>query len=327
VQAVIRTRRAFAGGLALRSGLATLVSATSFAIPDDAFAASGKLRREAESMKSARVKNACKIARMACVAALISFSMTAPHAHPASSQGDGIFAPVISPVASIDRTGRPITAEATQPEPSFAAQMAAGKATGDSYILNFPSGSAGGPCVYNGKGRYLIESTGNLTFQILADCGNLRRAYSFIVCRLNESLRCSEAPWWYFKDRTYAATEQGVVINGSTTILWSDPAAAPGELQTMAAKIKAMNDRFRSDPHAAHTRLISCRNFHPETRSYDIHELPASCLIESLCNGIPNASSLQDGDVIDWNSPLGNYVKQQNKIADVSTWTCWIRTQ
>jgi hypothetical protein len=278
-------------------------------------------------MNSARVNHARQIALAATATLLLSLSTSAPPAQAASSRGDGIFTPVISPVASIDRTGRPITVEVAQPEPSFAAQMTAGKPTGDSYILNFPSGSAGGPCIYSGKGRYLIESTGTLTFQILADCGNLRRAYSFMVCRLNESLRCSEAPWWYFKGRTYSATEQGVVIGASTTIPWSDPSAAPGELQAMVEKIKSVNDVVRADPHAARSRVISCRNFHPETQSYDIHELPASCLIESLCNGIPTAGSLQDGEVIDWNSPLGNYVKLQNKIADVSTWTCWIRMQ
>lgn len=278
-------------------------------------------------MKSVRGKNALAITAIFCAAFFLQFLLHAPLAGATPGQGDGIFTPVISPVASIDKTGRPITVEVMQTEPDLASQMAAGKPTGDSYILNFPSGSAGGPCVYSGAGRYLIESTGNLTFQILANCGNLRRSYSYMICRLNESLRCSEAPWWYFKGRTYVATEQGVVVNGSATIPWSDAAAAPGELQSMAGKIRAMNDRFRNDSRAAHTRLISCRNFHPETRSYDIHELPTSCLIESLCNGIPGASSLQDGDVIDWNSPLGNYVKQQNKIADTSTWTCWIRTQ
>lgn len=278
-------------------------------------------------MKSVRVKSACVIAAIFCGAFFGQFLLRAPLAGGAPGQGDGIFTPVISPLASIDRTGRPITVEVTQPEPSFASQMADGRPTGDSYILNFSSGSAGGPCVYSGAGRYLIESTGNLTFQILANCGNLRRSYSYMICRLNESLRCSEAPWWYFKGRSYAVTAQGVVINSSTTIPWSDLSAAPGQLQAMVAKIKSVNDVVRTDSRAAHSRVISCRNFHPETRSYDIHELPTSCLIESLCNGIPSASSLHDGDVIDWNSPLGNFVKQQNKITDTSTWTCWIRTQ
>lgn len=240
--------------------------------------------------------------------------------------GDGIFTPIISQVA-IDKTGRPITVEVTQPEPSFSALMVSGKPTGDSFVINFPNSTAGGDCAYTGKGRYIIESTGVLTFQILADCGNLRRAYGYMICRLNEDLRCSEGPWWYFKDRKFAATNQGVVINGSTVIPWRDAPEAPQELQVMAGKIKAMNDRFRGDPHVVHSRVISCRDYHPSTKSYAIHELPTTCAIQSLCNGIPSVDSLRDGELIDWNSPVGAYVKQQNKISDVSNWVCWIRTQ
>lgn len=278
-------------------------------------------------MKSTHMKYAATIAAIFTISIVAQLGTVLASAQTKPTPGDGIFTPVISPVAAIDKTGRPITMEVAHAEPGFAAQMIAGRPTGDSYIINFPTSSAGGMCVYNGKGRYMIESTGNLTFQILADCGKLRRAYSYTVCRMSESLNCSDAPWWYFKGRTYSVKEQGVVINGSTTIPWDDPAAAPGRLQAMAAKIKAMNDRFRSDPHAAHARMISCRNFHPETKSYNISELSTSCLIKSLCNGIPSVDSLHDGDVIDWNTPEGEYVKKQNKITDTSIWTCWIRTQ
>jgi hypothetical protein len=148
-----------------------------------------------------------------------------------------------------------------------------------------------------------------------------------MICRLNEDLRCGEGPWWYFKDRTFAVTNQGVVINGSTVHPWKNASEAPQQLQAMAAKIKSMNDRFRNDPHVVHSRRISCRHFHPSTRSYEIHELATTCLVKSLCNDIPNVDSLRDGEAIDWNSPVGNYVKQQNKISDVSDWVCWLRTQ
>lgn len=278
-------------------------------------------------MKCTHLKRATKIAAVFIFFFGGLFCLVAASAQTKAAPGDGIFTPVISPVAAIDKTGRPITMEVAHPEPGLAAQMVTGRPTGDSYIISFPTSSAGGMCVYNGKGRYMIESTGNLTFQILADCGKLRRAYGYIVCRMSESLNCSDAPWWYFKGRTYVATERGIVINGSTMIPWDDPAAAPGQLQTMASKIKEMNDRFRGDPHALHTRMISCRNFHPETKSYNISEISTSCLIKSLCDGIPSVDSLRDGDVVDWNTPVGEYVKKQNKISDTSTWTCWIRTQ
>jgi len=273
------------------------------------------------------VKKPLYIVAIFCVAISVRCPLAAVSAQSEPTQGDGIFTPRVSPVASIDKTGRPITIDVVQPEPSFAASMVAGKPTGDSYIINFSTSSAGGPCIYTGKGRYLIENTGTLTFQILADCGKLRRAYSYMICALDEELRCGEAPWWYFKDRRFAAMSEGVVINGSTVHPWRDAAEAPQQLQAMAAKIKLMRDRFRSDPHVVHSRVISCRDFHPSTRSYEIHEIPTTCLVKGLCNGIPNVDSLRDGDPLDWNSPVGSYVKQETKISDVSSWTCWIRTQ
>jgi hypothetical protein len=273
------------------------------------------------------VQKASSLAVILAIAAVIGSSTSNGTAQSNPPRGDGIFTPVISPVAPIDKTGRPITIEATQPEPSFSDIMVAGKQTGDSYTVSFPTGSAGGACVYTGTGRYLIEANGTLTFQVLADCGKLKRGYSYMICRLNEKLLCSEAPWWFFKGRTFAATRQGVVIDGSMVHPWRDGSEAPQQLQVIVAKITAMNDRFRNDSHVVHSRLISCRNFRPATRSYEIHDIPTTCLIKSLCNGIPSTDSLRDGEVIDWNSPVGNYVKQKNQISDVSTWSCWIRTQ
>jgi hypothetical protein len=278
-------------------------------------------------MKSCCLKSAFYVVGVLWIAIHLPSRSATASAQSQPAQGDGIFTPRISPVASIDKTGRPITVEATQPEPSFAALMVAGKPTGDSYVINFPTGSAGGTCIYSGTGRYLIESTGTLTFQILADCGKLRRAYSYMICQLNEDLGCSEAPWWYFKDRTFAVTSQGVLINGSAVRPWKDPSEAPQQLQRMATKIRLMRDRFRTDPNVLHSRLISCRNFHPSTKSYEIHEIQTTCLVDSLCDGVPNVDSLRDGDLVDWNSAIGNYVKQKTKISDVSSWVCWIRTQ
>jgi hypothetical protein len=278
-------------------------------------------------VKGRCVKGAFYAAAILCIAIHMPSPLSTASAQSQPAQGDGIFTPRISPVAGIDKTGRPITIEATQPEPSFAALMVAGKPTGDSYVINFPTGSAGGACLYSGTGRYLIESTGTLTFQILADCGKLRRAYSYMICPLNEDLRCSEAAWWHFKDRTFAVTSLGVLVNDSTVHPWKDPSEAPQQLQGMATRIRSMRDRFRTDPNVVHSRFISCRNFHPSTKSYEIHELPTTCLVKSVCDGVPNVDSLRDGDVVDWNSAIGNYVKQKNKISDVSSWVCWIRTQ
>jgi hypothetical protein len=63
--------------------------------------------------------------------------------------------------------------------------MIAGNPTGDSYVIHFPTGDAGGPCIYSGTGRYLISSGGTLTFQILGDCGKLRRGYSYMISAIS----------------------------------------------------------------------------------------------------------------------------------------------
>ena len=275
------------------------------------------------------MKGAFHIAALLWLVALIGapMAMASPDSQP--TRADGIFTPTITPAASIDKTGRPMTVEVRQPEPRLASSMTAGNPTGDSYVIKFPSGDAGGACIHSGRGRYLIDSNGTLTFQVLADCGKLRRGYNYMVCKLNVSLRCIEAPWWYFRDRTYVITNEGVAVNGSVVYPWQDASQAPQQLQKMAEKIKETNDRFKelTGAHVLHTRLISCRDFHPETKSYAIHEFATTCLIKSLCNGMPNVDSLRDGDPIDWNSPAGSYVKQQSKISDVSNWVCWMRTQ
>ena len=275
------------------------------------------------------MKSAFQIAALLWLVAFISapIPMASQGSQPAS--GDGIFTPTITPAAFIDKTGRPMTVELRQPEPRLASSMIAGDPTGDSYIIKFPTGDAGGACIHSGRGRYLINDNGTLTFQVLADCGKLRRGYNYMVCKLNASLRCIEAPWWDFRDRTYVITNEGVAVNGSVAYPWHDASQAPQQLQKMAEKIKETNDRFKelTGAHVLHTRLISCRDFHPETKSYAIHEFATTCAIKSLCNGMPNVDSLLDGDPIDWNSPAGSYVKQESKNSDVSNWVCWMRTQ
>ena len=150
-----------------------------------------------------------------------------------------------------------------------------------------------------------------------------------MICRLDASLRCAEAPWWYFRDRSYVITKDGVTINGSPTVPWGDASEAPQLLQNMSAKIKSLNARISqlTAANTVHGRSISCREFHPETKSYHIWEFPTTCLIQSACDGMPNLSSARDGDPIDWNGPAGTFVKQQSKAADFSNWICWIRTQ
>ncbi len=90
-----------------------------------------------------------------------------------------------------------------------------------------------------------------------------------MICNLDPSLRCNEAPWWYFRDRTYAITSEGVRVNGSALYPWSDASEALEQLKKIADGIQAMRDRFNNpaDPHVVHGRFVSCREFHPATKS------------------------------------------------------------
>jgi hypothetical protein len=275
------------------------------------------------------LKRSFHIAALLSLATFLGVPRTTAAQNPPPSRPDGIFTPTISIVTSIDKTGRPMTVESRQLEPRLTPSIVAGNPTGDSYVIHFSQGDAGGPCIYSGNARYLIEGDGTLTFQILADCGKLRRGYNYMICRLNPSLRCTEAPWWNFRDRTYVITKQGVAVNNSAPVPWQDATAAPQLLQNMSEKIKALNDRVSqlTSSNTVHGRAIFCREFHPESRSYHIWEFSTTCLIKSACDGMPNLDSLRDGDLVGLNSPAGAFVKQQSKASDFSNWLCWVRTQ
>ena len=248
--------------------------------------------------------------------------------HALANSGDGIFTPTLTIIAN-DKTDRPFTADIVQPEPRFADLMKPGTATGSSYVIKFPTGDVGGDCIFTGKGRYFIESTGTLTFQIITQCGQLKRGYNFMVCKLNEALKCREAPWWYFRGRSYQVSAQGIAVNGQPPYGWLDSSQAEVKLQKMRAHLKVMHERFinPNDPHVVHARLISCRFYHPERHAYEIHETATTCLLQNFCSGMPNVAALPDGDPIDWNSPVGDFIKAHNKITDPDSWTCWLRTQ
>jgi hypothetical protein len=275
------------------------------------------------------LKRSFHIAALLSLATFLGVPRTTAAQNPPPSRPDGIFTPTISIVTSIDKTGRPMTVESRQLEPRLTPSIVVGNPTGDSYVIHFSQGDAGGPCIYSGNARYLIEGDGTLTFQILADCGKLRRGYNYMICRLNPSLRCTEAPWWNFRDRTYVITKQGVAVNNSAPVPWQDATAAPQLLQNMSEKIKALNDRVSqlTSSNTVHGRAIFCREFHPESKSYHIWEFSTTCLIKSACDGMPNLDSLRDGDLVGLNSPAGAFVKQQSKASDFSNWLCWVRTQ
>jgi hypothetical protein len=275
------------------------------------------------------LKRSFHIAALLSLATFLGVPRTTAAQNPPPSRPDGIFTPTVSIVTSIDKTGRPMTVESRQLEPRLTPSIVAGNPTGDSYVIHFSQGDAGGPCIYSGNARYLIEGDGTLTFQILADCGKLRRGYNYMICRLDPSLRCTEAPWWNFRDRTYVITKQGVAVNNSAPVPWQDATAAPQLLQNMSEKIKALNDRVSqlTSSNTVHGRAIFCREFHPESKSYHIWEFSTTCLIKSACDGMPNLDSLRDGDLVDLNSSAGAFVKQQSKASDFSNWLCWVRTQ
>lgn len=257
-----------------------------------------------------------------CFASLIEFSPIA-YAESFPTPGDGTYKPRITQVAPIDKRGYPITAEVTEPEPQFSSLMMAGKPTGDTFFIKFPSGDFGGPCINSGKARYLIDSNGTLTFEVLADCGNLRRGYDYSICRLGESLHCAEAPSWYFTGRTYTIGNDGLLVNGTALHAWKDPAEAPQLLQAMTARIKTNKERFGMQG-TPRTKRISCRSFDAVKRLTTLHVIETTCLVKSVCSGMPNLEGLGEGDLIDMNSTTGGFIKRQSNNPGVSNWICWV---
>lgn len=284
------------------------------------------------SIESVYVKRALHISSLTCIIALTGASVrsiASASPLPQTKPGDGVFTPTITPVATIDKTGHPTSVEVRDSEPRLASSIIAGASTGDSYIIHFATGDAGGPCIYTGTGRYFINNGGTLTFQALATCGNLRRGYNYMVCNLDEALRCKQPPWWYFRDRTYKITADGIFIDHAAGIAWNNPSEARQQLQKTVEQIRAYDERIRAAiaPNTVHGRSISCREYHPEWKSYGVHEFLLTCMIQTACSGMPNVGSVRDGDTLDWNSDAGHYVQQQAKSSDFSNWVCWLRTQ
>jgi hypothetical protein len=81
--------------------------------------------------ESVNLKNAFQIAALLWLVAFIDASIAMASQDSQPTRGDRIFKPTIAPVASIDKTGRPMTVKVTQPEPSFSHLRVTGKATGD----------------------------------------------------------------------------------------------------------------------------------------------------------------------------------------------------
>jgi len=270
------------------------------------------------------VKRGVILTAIIAIALFTEFGALPGFAQSLPTPGDGTFKPRITQVAPIDKRGYPITAEVTQPEPQFSSLMIAGKPTGDTFIIKFPSGDFGGPCINSGKARYLIDSNGTLTFEVLADCGNLRRGYDYSICRLGESLHCAEAPSWYFTGRTYTIRNDGLLVNGTALHAWKDPADAPQLLQAMTNRIKTNKERFTNIQVGSHPKRISCRSFDSVKRLTTLHVIETSCLVKSVCSGMPNLEGMAEGDLIDMNSTAGGFVKRQTNDPGVSKWICWV---
>jgi hypothetical protein len=272
------------------------------------------------------VKTGVVLTAIVWIELLIGFAATPGFAQSLPTPGDGTFKPRITQVASTDKRGYPITVEVMQPEPQFSALMVAGKPTGDTFVIKFPTGDFGGPCINTGRARYLIDSAGVLTFEILADCGNLRRGYGYSICRLGENLRCAEAPSWYFTGRTYIVKNEGLLVTGATLHRWTDPGEAPQLLKSTVERIKMNRERILSISGSVHGKRIACRNFDPVRKITSGHIFETTCLVKSVCSGMPNLDSTSEGDPIDMNSSIGSFIKRQSNNADVSSWICWLET-
>jgi hypothetical protein len=234
--------------------------------------------------------------------------------------GDGIVHPFVAHIVPDDDYVAFVTVEETQLEPQFAALMVPGTPVNDSFAKHTATDDAGRACMNTGKARYLINTNNVMLFEILADCGNLARGYRFVICSLAGDLRCLEPPDWYFAGRSYLLTSEGVKVDHALHA-WQDPIETPKRLQAVAARITAYNDRS-SKRHPSRGRWTHCHTLDPPnlTRSFPCPDRDNS----AMCKDFPNVDGIRAGDVIDMNSPVGNWIKQQSKDPDASEWVCWI---
>lgn len=255
---------------------------------------------------------------------------TTPGVHPGSAQGDEIFQPRNVPAGKIpagkaDRTGRLTSVDIDRPEPRLAGAMRPGADAGSRYEIRFPNVTRGGQCLFTGKGRYVVAHL-ELYFHVLADCGDLRNAFQFHVCRLDPSLHCEEAPWWYFRGHKYAVAADGVTVD-ATKYAWVNPELAQDKLQQQLEQRAAQQARLAAlHGEVLHGRWINCRAYHPERRAYDVHVIATRCVFESLCSGMPDLKGIGDGEELDLRGPIGDFVRRQPNVGDTSNWSCWIRT-
>jgi hypothetical protein len=56
-----------------------------------------------------------------------------------------------------------------------------------------------------------------------------------------------------------------------------------------------------------------------------LHSFETTCLVKSVCSGMPSLDGIPDGDVINMNS-AGRFVKRQSNDSDVSKWIYWAET-
>lgn len=226
--------------------------------------------------------------------------------------GDGIIHPFVRQIVPNDDYVAFFTVYETQAEPQFAALMVPGTPIDERIHWRPPAGDVGGPCINTGKARYLINEYDVLLFEILADCGNLARGYGYVICHLNGERRCAEAPDWYFTGRVYQLTNEGLQVDRVALHAWQDPIETQRRLQAMAARITAYYDRA-SKRHAPRGRSISCHILDPPSGNTAFMDAP-------------NLDGIRDGDEIDMNSSVGNWIKQKSKDPDASEWACWAET-
>jgi len=94
----------------------------------------------------------------------------------------------------------------------------AGRPSGATVMMN----GHGGACSYSGKGYYSLKADGELSVQVMEDCGGVANRGSLVICALTATLACG--PSALFPHR-YQVTPEGLMID-SRRMAWLPTTAA-----------------------------------------------------------------------------------------------------
>jgi hypothetical protein len=146
----------------------------------------------------------------------------------------------VTPVASHAAPAMPLqsdvllatAADTVTEEPRIVAL--AGNPSGVTVTMN----GHGGPCVYSGKGYYSVKPDGELSVQVMEDCGGVNNRGALIICPLSAALDCG--PTALFPHH-YQLTAAGLMVDAQR-LSW-----VPTTASNTADLLRALQNRMSAD--------------------------------------------------------------------------------